>query len=159
MEGICLMESPSCYLFDTHTLIFWNLKEGVSNEFIVFFDEQVENGNVFVSSISFWETALLARKGRIRIEDIEEWRSELIQNTNIRIIDPTASDMIASVNLPDIHKDPFDRLLIIQANRYKANLVTKDEVLAGYSVKIFWIWIVSIQKWLICPISASAGAF
>lgn len=133
------MESQSGYLFDTHALIFWDLKEGVSTEFVDFFDEQVENGNVLVSSISFWEVALLAKKGRIEIDDVMKWKSELKENTNIRIVDPTASEMISSVNLPDIHKDPFDRLLIIQANRHKAMLVTKDEIIKDYSVETVWI--------------------
>lgn len=129
----------SNYLFDTHALIFWNLKESVSNEFIDFFDKQTEKGNVFVSSVSFWEIALLVKKGRIAIDDVKLWKSELVENTGIQVIDPTASEMIDSVNLPDIHKDPFDRLLIIQANTRNINLVTKDEFIKKYEVDIFWI--------------------
>ncbi len=129
----------SCYLFDTHALIFWNLKKGVSDEFVEFFDEQADKGNVIVSSISFWETALLSKKGKIEIADIDLWKSCLTENTNIRIINPEASEMVASVYLPDIHKDPFDRLLIVQANRHNAILVTKDEFIKQYSVEIFWI--------------------
>lgn len=52
----------SRYLFDTHALIFWNLKQGVSDKFIEFFDEQADKGNVLVSAVSFWETALLSKK-------------------------------------------------------------------------------------------------
>ena len=129
----------SRYLFDTHALVFWYSEEGVSEEFVRFFDEQAECGNVFVSSISFWELALLSKKGKIEIDDIESWKSELIENTEIRIINPDASEMIASVSLPDIHKDPFDRLLIVQANRHEAMLVTKDEIIKVYSVETFWI--------------------
>lgn len=64
---------------------------------------------------------------------------KLTENTGIRIITPEASEMIASVYLPDIHKDPFDRLLIVQANRHSTMLVTKDEFIKAYSVDIFWI--------------------
>ncbi len=85
------------YLLDTHALIFWSAKEFVSEEFIRFFDEQAEQGYVLVSSISFWETALLAKKGKIQIPNIHEWKSGLSENTRIRIIDPTASEMIDSV--------------------------------------------------------------
>ncbi len=134
-----MMEVRSFYLFDTHALIFWNIKEGVSSEFIDFFDEQAGNGNVLVSSISFWEAALLAKKGRIAIDDVMKWKAGLTENTNIRIIDPTVCDMIQSVNLPDIHKDPFDRLLIVQANRNNAILVTKDEIIKNYDVETGWI--------------------
>ncbi len=129
----------SHYLFDTHALIFWYLKKSVSEEFVEFFDEQVDNGNVSVSSVSFWEIALLSKKGRIDIDNVELWKSDLTENTKIRIINPEASEMIASVYLPDIHKDPFDRLLIVQANSHNAALVTKDEFIEEYPVETFWI--------------------
>lgn len=131
------MDSP--YLFDTHALLFWNLKEAVSDEFIAFFDEQTDMGNVLVSSVSFWEIALLAKKGKIAIHDVGKWKTELTENTGIRIIDPNASEMIDSVLLPDIHKDPFDRLLVVQANQYNAKLVTRDRFIREYAVSVFWL--------------------
>ena len=48
--------------------------------------------------------------------------------------------MIKSVQLPDYHKDPFDRLLIAQANNKKAALVTKDINIKKYSVPVHWIY-------------------
>jgi len=137
MGGIYLRKKY--YLLDTHALIFWSVKEFVSEEFIRFFDEQMEQGYVLVSSISFWETAILVKKGRIQISNVHEWKSGLSENTRIRIIDPTASEMIDSVLLPDCHRDPFDRLLIAQANHHHAVLVTKDEKIKDYEVEIFWI--------------------
>ena len=127
------------YLFDTHALIFWSSKNWVSNDFIIFFDTQALAGNLFVSSICFWETAFLAKKGKIEIRNVHEWRTSLLENTNIKIINPSASDMIDSTLLPDHHKDPFDRLLIVQASRQEAFLVTKDPAMSKYSVKTYWI--------------------
>jgi len=127
------------YLLDTHALIFWSAKEWVSGEFIALLDRQAKQGNVVVSTISFWEAALLSKKGKIRISNIHEWKSGLLENTNIKIITPSASDMIDSTLLPDYHKDPFDRLLIVQAQRHKALLVTKDTAMQHYSVKTYWI--------------------
>jgi PIN domain nuclease of toxin-antitoxin system len=124
---------------DTHALIFWSSKEWVSQNFLNFLDRQTAKGNVFVSSISFWETALLSKKKKIEINNIHEWKSGLLENTNIRIINPSASDMIDSTLLPDHHKDPFDRLLIVQASRHKAILVTKDTSILSYSVDTFWV--------------------
>ena len=49
------------------------------------------------------------------------------------------SEMIESVQLPNFHKDPFDRLLIVQANNKKAILVTKDPNIRKYSVAVFWL--------------------
>ena len=127
------------YLLDTHALIFWSSKEWVSQDFLDFLDQQTEKGNVFVSSISFWEAALLSKKKKIKINNIHEWKSGLLENTNVRIINPSASDMIDSTLLPAHHKDPFDRLLIVQAFRHKAIFVTKDTSFLSYSIDTFWV--------------------
>ncbi len=102
------------YLLDTHALIFWYTRQHVSHEFTDFFDNQAELGNVLVSAVCFWEAALLVKKGRIAVSNLDEWEAGLSGNTNVSIISPVASEMIASVSLPDYHKDPFDRLLIVQ---------------------------------------------
>jgi PIN domain nuclease of toxin-antitoxin system len=96
------------YLFDTHALIFWTNKEAVSEDFINFFDKQEQQGCLYISSISFWEIALLVKHGRLTISDAHVWKNEILENTNIRLTDPSVSEMIDSVLLPDIHKDPFD---------------------------------------------------
>jgi len=40
--------------------------------------------------------------------------------------------------LPDLHKDPFDRILVAQAMVEKLSLVTKDSTLSGYGVEVIW---------------------
>jgi PIN domain nuclease of toxin-antitoxin system len=131
--------TTNCYLFDTHALIFWSTKKWVSKEFLDFFDNQTRQGNVLASSITFWEVALLSKKGKIEIINVHEWMSGLMVNTDIKIINPSASDMIDSTLLPDHHKDPFDRLLIAQALSHNALFVTKDSTVMNYSIDTFWI--------------------
>ncbi len=126
------------YLFDTHALVFWYTRQSVSKEFIKYFDAQNNLGNLCISSISFWELALLTKKGKLQIEDVESWRIELLTSTNLVLLEPSSSEMIKSVLLPDFHKDPFDRLLIVQANNNNATLVTKDKNISKYSVPVFW---------------------
>ena len=127
------------YLFDTHALVFWNNNESVSERFLSFFDNQVQKGHLYVSSISFWEIALLVKKGRISMPDVHAWKNEILSNTNIRLIEPSASEMINSTLLPDFHKDPFDRLLIAQADQNSLLLVTKDRNIDKYEVETFWM--------------------
>ncbi len=129
----------NAYLFDTHALLFWNNREFVSEEFITFFDDEAQKGHVYVSSISFWEIALLVKKGKISMSDVHAWKNEILSNTDIRLVEPSASEMIYSTLLPDYHKDPFDRLLIAQANQNNLVLVTKDKDIQQYGVAVFWI--------------------
>ncbi len=127
------------YLFDTHALIFWNNKEFVSEEFVNFFDKQVQQGRLYISSISFWEIALLIKKDRIAISGVQAWKNEILNNTNIQLIGPSVSEMIDSTLLPDYHKDPFDRLLISQDNQNNLLIVTKDKEIQKYQVETFWM--------------------
>ena len=120
-------------------IIFWNTKKNISNELIFFLDDQARRESVFVSAATFWETALLVKKGKIDLADIHEWKENLIDYSHIKITLPNTTDMIDSTLLPDIHKDPFDRLLIVQANRMQAHLVTCDTTITEYDVQTLWI--------------------
>lgn len=127
------------YLLDTHALIFWVEATNLSDDFLLFLDEQQRLGMLYVSAISFWEVALLAKRGRIEVMDVHAWKNDLLNNTNLHLIEPSATEMIDSVSLPDHHKDPFDRLLIAQANRRNLTLVTRDTGLSQYTVSRFWM--------------------
>ena len=127
------------YLFDTHSLIFWINKEFMSENFIKFLDKQEREQTLYVSSVSFWEAALLSKKKKIEIKDLHTWKNDLLDNTSIKLINPSASEMIDSCLLPEIHKDPFDRLLIAQSNSHSLTLITKDHDIEKYDVKTFWL--------------------
>ncbi len=62
-----------------------------------------------------------------------------MENARVKLIEPDSSEMIDSANLPDFHDDLFDRLLIVQASRHKAALVTKDRAIEKYPVDTFWV--------------------
>lgn len=130
--------SQDSYLLDTHALIFW-VERSLSADFLAFIDKENQYGRLFVSSISFWEIALLVQKGRISIQDIHKWQEEVLSLSNIRLLDPSATEMIDSVLLPPHHNDPFDRLLIAQATAHNLSLVSRDKVIANYTISLFWM--------------------
>ena len=108
----------------------------VSEDFISFFDKQEQQGCLYISSISFWEVALLVKRGRIAISDVHFWKNEILENTNIHLTDPSASAMIDSVLLPDIHKDPFDRMLIAQSISQEMPIMTCDSKFKLYDCEL-----------------------
>ena len=131
------------YLLDTCTLLFWSEGEEnveISAKLLQFLHDQNEAENLLISSASFWEIAYLVKKGKYEpITDVKSWKDELLRKTNLVLIHPTENEMIDSVILPDIHKDPFDRLLISQANYHKSKLITNDSIIKKYDVDVFWI--------------------
>jgi PIN domain nuclease of toxin-antitoxin system len=126
------------YLLDTHAIVFWQSGPYMPVALRTFLDHEAHRGNVLISAISFWEMALLAKKGRIEIDDVGRWKDEILKLSGARLVNPLVDDMIASANLPDHHSDPFDRLLVCQANTEKCVLVSRDSALDVYAVKRLW---------------------
>jgi PIN domain nuclease of toxin-antitoxin system len=60
------------------------------------------------------------------------------QTNEIQVLPIALGHVLALQDLPAHHKDPFDRLLIAQANVEKAVLIRHDPVFAHYPVKVLW---------------------
>lgn len=125
-------------LLDTHAFFEWVTGTGLSSELLSELDTFSDSGLVHVSHISFWELALLCKKGRIEIENISDWKDEVMEMAPARFISPSVDDMIRSTLLPEYHGDPFDRLLIAQALSQDAIIVTRDTLIKKYDVNTFW---------------------
>lgn len=125
-------------LLDTHAFFEWITGKGISLDVLRELDTYADSGLVFVSHISFWELALLCKKGRIEIDNISEWKEEVMEKAPARFISPSVDDMIRSTLLPDYHVDPFDRLLVAQALSMHAIIVTRDALIKKYNVKTSW---------------------
>jgi PIN domain nuclease of toxin-antitoxin system len=88
---------------------------------------------VFVSAATAWEIAVKRALGKLEAPgDIESW----ISSANFEPLAITVADAVDSAELPPLHRDPFDRLLVAQALRGGLTLVTKDEQLAEYGVAV-----------------------
>ena len=87
---------------------------------------------LFFSTASIWEISIKLTRPRNDLNiDVRQWRAGLLSNGYTELTINSLHAMSVS-DLPDIHKDPFDRLLLAQAMREDLTLVTADEVLASY---------------------------
>ena len=93
--------------------------------------EDAENDLVF-SAASIWEIAIKAARGRADFRvDPRLLRAELLA-AGFTELPVTGDHGAAVVDLPPVHKDPFDRLLVAQATVEHLTLLTSDRTLARY---------------------------
>lgn len=116
-------------LLDTHILLWWLSDDAKLSPAA---RSRILNAKeVFVSSASIWEAAIKASIGKLDI-DVDLLAAE-IKNNGFIELPVTARHAAKVVHLPDIHRDPFDRMLVAQAISEPLTLLTADEKLRGYS--------------------------
>ncbi|MEM7019260.1 MAG: type II toxin-antitoxin system VapC family toxin [Pseudomonadota bacterium] len=125
-------------LLDTHTFLWAihgddNLSEVAGNAFIN------PDNTLYLSAVSYWEISIKQRIGKLGL--ISNWHTLIDQEmaaNQIQWLPIDKSHCLAMIDLPEIHRDPFDLLLIAQAQCEGMTLVTKDQNIARYSVKTLW---------------------
>ncbi len=98
----------------------------------------VEAGENVVSVASYWEVVIKTQKGLLAIGDLAAWWRRATELTSARILHIRPSHITALAALPMLHKDPFDRILIAQANTEGLALVTNDGPIGEYPVQTVW---------------------
>jgi PIN domain nuclease of toxin-antitoxin system len=97
-------------------------------------------GQLFVSSITAFEVAIKARSGKIELPlPSDEWFTEALESHDIHEVPMNAEIAIASVQLPRLHDDPCDRIIIATAHRNAMRIVTCDRLIAQYPEAIV-VW-------------------
>ncbi len=95
-----------------------------------------------VSSVSAWEIAIKAASGKLALPKgltPERWFSQALEECNLREIRPDATIFCRAVALPQIHRDPCDRLIIVTAAAHRMSIVTADAVMPLYAgTKVIW---------------------
>lgn len=94
-----------------------------------------ENG-VFFSAASAWELELKAARGRL---DLPATWLDAAKEAGFVHMSITAQEARASAHLPWHHTDPFDRMLVAQAQSHSLTLATRDALLAPYGVALLEI--------------------
>ncbi len=121
------------YLLDTHILIWWLYDH--PNLASIFRDCIADpNNEIVVSVASMWEIEIKRNLGKLTID---ENYFQAIEEEDFTILPIFASHTLALRNLPDIHKDPFDRILIAQAQCEKLTIMTQDAIIPRYPVATF----------------------
>jgi len=96
-------------------------------------DLAVLDGMAHVSAISFWELSLKIRKGKFRLaQPIADWRASVLR-LGVREVAIDGMIGIAANELPNMHDDPADRLIVATALNLGASLATSDARLLAWN--------------------------
>ncbi len=85
-----------------------------------------------LSVISYWEVLLKSAKGTLDVGDPRSWWAAALDQLVATPLPLRPEHVAAAWDLPSIHKDPFDRILIAQAIAEDVGLVTTDEAVQKY---------------------------
>jgi PIN domain nuclease of toxin-antitoxin system len=118
-------------LLDTHILIWGAVEPERLSRAARALIEDLDNDLLF-SAMSLWEIAIKAALRRADFQiDVGELRRNSFDNGYSEIA-ATGAHAVALANLPLIHRDPFDRMLVAQATVEGLTLITGDPVIAKY---------------------------
>jgi PIN domain nuclease of toxin-antitoxin system len=91
-----------------------------------------------ISAASLWELSVKCSIGAMTICDAATALPAWVASLNARVLPLDAAHAYAVYALPMLHRDPFDRMLVAQAQVEGLTLVTNDENIQRYDVK--WLW-------------------
>ena len=95
------------------------------------------SNEIYLSSASAWEIAIKWKKGKLKLpEPPDKYIRKRLKKADINILPISLAHALGIQQLPDHHKDPFDRILISQANYDRLTLMTADSLIFAYKVKL-----------------------
>ncbi|HET6998793.1 MAG TPA: type II toxin-antitoxin system VapC family toxin [Solirubrobacterales bacterium] len=119
-------------LLDTHTLI-WTLLDQSRFSSTSIDAIKDESNQVFVSVLSAWEIEIKRAKGKLPMPTPV---GEALEKQRFATIPVTLDHVLAVESLPRHHRDPFDRMLIAQAQLESMTLITSDRTIRKYPVAV-----------------------
>lgn len=124
-------------LLDTHTLLWWvgndpALPAGADRAL------QEDGNEVFVSAASAWEVTTKARLGKLTAGPLAQDFVGEVRRQGFIPLPITLDHAQRAGSLPGPHRDPFDRLLIAQAQAENLILVSNEATFDTYGVQRLW---------------------
>jgi PIN domain nuclease of toxin-antitoxin system len=126
------------YLIDTHTLLWWASNDSRLSARVLELLAEQDNA-VFCSAVSVWEVSIKSAKGKLQIPmHPVQFFAKLLEYYNFSTLPILLSHAACLYDLPHLHSDPFDRLLIAQAKEEQLTIITDDSAIKDYDIKTFW---------------------
>ena len=125
-------------LLDTHTLLWWldgDRRLSRRARSVIADDDTV----VLVSAASAWEISTKVRLGKLPgALEVAAELAAILRRQNFEPLPIAIAHALRAGNLPGPHRDPFDRMLIAQAQDGDLGLVSNERVFDAYGVRRVW---------------------
>ena len=125
-------------LLDTHTLLWWldgdrRLSRRARNVIAT------DDNSVLVSAASAWEISTKVRLGKLPgATEVAAELPAILRQQDFEPLPIAIDHALRAGNLPGTHRDPFDRMLIAQAQDEDLALVSNERVFETYGVRRVW---------------------
>ncbi len=125
-------------LLDTHAFLWFIAGDIRLSQTARTLIENPEN-QVFFSQVSLWEIAIKISLGKLTLlQPFEKLIAEQLRENQIQLLDIRLQHAAGVISLPFHHRDPFDRMLIAQAQAEHLTLVSEDSAITQYDVLRAW---------------------
>lgn len=123
-------------LLDTHVLLWWladpqRLPDPARRIL------EKDGNDIYVSVASLWEVAIKSGKGRLRVDPAELLKGISVNHFSMLPIE--AAHVLALLDLPPVHRDPFDRIIVAQADCESMRVLTHDAQLQSYGAAVLLV--------------------
>ncbi len=125
-------------LVDAHTLI-WAVDR--PEELGGQAEEVLKNSSneLLLSTGNIWEIGIKVGIGKLALSiSYENWMNQAISELGLKILPITIKSAAIQAKLPNYHGDPFDRLMVAQAQAENACIISKDDTLDEYKIDRIW---------------------
>ncbi len=123
-------------LLDTH-IFLWFISGDIQLSTDIRDAIRDPNNEVYLSAISVWEAIVKYQLGKLPLPEHPE--TYLLKQRNLHQIvslDLDELSVLQLANLPPLHRDPFDRMLICQALQHDLTIATVDAAIRAYPVSV-----------------------
>ncbi len=125
-------------LLDVHAFVWWDgAKERLSPTALAACESPANTLHFSLASV--WEMQIKQQLGKLTLRrPLEELLREHEEINGLQLEPVILPDILALSSLPPHHRDPFDRILVAQANRGNFHLVSRDPEIARYHLDLLW---------------------
>jgi PIN domain nuclease of toxin-antitoxin system len=125
-------------LLDTQCFLWWFASPELLNQVAI--DHILNQDNeLFLSMASSWEIAIKVSIGKLPLpEPVDTYIASRLRLLGAKHLDILFPHVCQVSLLPQIHRDPFDRLIVVQAQLESLTIVTADETVIQYDAPTLW---------------------